>query len=212
MEPAPADRRGTRDEILAWLCIAPRTVGQLAEALGISRNAVREHLVRLADDGLVQHEPVRGSVGKPAYEYRLTSEGEMRLSRAYLPLLRQTLLVLERRLSPAEMEAVFRAAGHGLAPPERPGGDAAHRVAAAVEVLRGLGGVVTAAQSAAGKFSISCTCCAIGAIVNEHPLACRGIEAMLEEYLDLPVRERCRRSGRPACRFEIGGVPGPGAA
>ena len=201
MEP-PAARPGTRGQILARLCAEPHTVAQLAEALGINRNSVRDHLLRLGDEGLVEHQVVRRGVGKPAHEYRLTPEGEMRLSRAYLPLLKQLLRVVEARLGPGETEAALREAGRGLAPAERPEGDLGERVAAAIEFLRGLGGVAVAEHSN-GRHVVRCSCCAIGAVVTEHPLACLGMASMLEDFLGTPVRERCDRSGRPACRFEV---------
>ncbi len=198
----PVERLGTRGEILARLCAAPHTVAQLAEAVGINRNSVRDHLPRLADEGLVEHQVMRRGVGKPAHEYRLTAEGEVRLSRAYLPLLNDLLRVVEARLGPGEMEAALREAGRGLAPAERPEGDLSERVAAAIGFLRSLGGFAVAERSE-GQHVIRCTCCAIGAVVSEHPLACRGMASMLEEYVGQPVRERCDRTGRPACRFEF---------
>lgn len=193
---------GTRGAILARLCEAPLTATQLAEALGISRNSVRDHLLRLAEEGLIQHEVVRRGVGKPAHEYRLTPEGEMRLSRAYLPLVMQLLRVLKARRGAEDVEAVLLQAGRGLAPAERPRGNAGERMAAAAAYLRGLGGLAVAEQLD-GQHVIRCTCCAIGAVVAEHPAACRGVAAMLEEYVGEPIAERCDRTGRPACRFEL---------
>lgn len=198
----PARGMGTRGEILSRLCAAPQTVAQLAEGMGISRNSVREQLLRLAGEGLVEHEVVRRGVGKPAHEYRLTAEGEVRLSRAYLPLLNQLLRIVQARLGAEETETALRAAGRALAPPGRAGGDLETRVAAATGLLRGLGGAAVAEPTAEGHV-IRCTCCAIGAVVAEHPLACRGVEAMLQEFVGTPVREHCDRSGRPACRFEV---------
>lgn len=195
-------RLATRGEILARLCAEPHTVARLAEALGINRNSVRHHLLRLADEGLVEHRVVRRGVGKPAHEYRVTPQGQARLSRAYLPLLNQLLRVVEARLGPVEAEAALREAGRGLAPRERATGELGERVAAAIGFLRGLGGFAVAEQSDGGHV-IRCTCCAIGAVVAEHPLACRGMASMLEAFLGAPVRERCDRSGRPACRFEV---------
>jgi predicted ArsR family transcriptional regulator len=192
----------TRGAILARLCQAPLTATQLAEALGISRNSVRDQLLRLAEEGLIQHEVVRRGVGKPAHEYRLTPDGEMRLSRAYLPLLMQLLRVVEGRLGPRKTEDVLREVGRGLAPAERPRGDAGERMAAGAAYLRRLGGFAVAEQSD-GRHVIRCACCAIGAVVAEHPAACRGVAAMLEEYVGEPVAERCDRTGRPACRFEL---------
>lgn len=197
-----AGNAGTRGSILARLCEAPQTATQLADALGISRNSVRDQLLRLAEEGLIEHEVVRRGVGKPAHEYRLTPDGEMRLSRAYLPLLNQLLRVLQARLGAEETEAVLRETGRALAPPEPPRGGMDERVEAAVAHLRGLGGMAVA-ERLDGRYRIRCTCCAIGAVVAEHPVACRSVAEMLTELLGARVEEACDRTGRPACRFEV---------
>ncbi len=190
-----------RREILAMLCISNRTVSELARELGISNTAVRSHLVLLEEEGLVHHERVRRGVGKPAHEYCITAAGESLLSRAHLPLLRQLLEVLESELPAAAVESVLRKAGRRLAPaPPGRSGSARTRAEAAAALLRELGGLAFVSE---GGSSIRCRCCAIAALVVDHPLACKAMEAMLAEYLDTPVHEWCDRGARPQCRFEI---------
>ncbi len=193
----------TRREILSLLCISNRTVSELAAELGISNTAIRSHMVRLEEEGLVRHERVRRGVGKPAHEYRITAAGELLLSRAYLPLFQNLLEVLEASLPEAAIESTLREAGRRLAPSDsHPAGDLRARVEAAAAVLRELGGAASV-DVAGSTLLIQCTCCAIGAIVADHPLACKAMEGMLGEFLDTPVYEQCDRSGRPSCRFEI---------
>lgn len=203
MEGPMRERIDTRTEILRLLCTANRTVTDLARALGISRNAVREHLLRLADEELVRYEAVRRGVGKPAHEYELTSDGELALSRAYLPMLRQLLNVLERQLPAEAVEAMLRRTGQQLAPPSpRPDRDLRKRAEAAVAILSRFGGSAAVVDEA-GHTTIQCSCCAIGALVVDHPLACKAMEALLAEYLGVPVQEQCDRSPRPHCRFDL---------
>src|SRR5688572_31955800 len=106
---------GARREILRLLCAGSRTTRALAEELGISSNAVRKTLARLATDGLVRYERVARGVGKPAHEYYLTTAGEALVSRAYLPLLDELLGVLEARLPQRTLEALLRETGARLA-------------------------------------------------------------------------------------------------
>lgn len=197
------NHRGSRREILVHLCAGERTVAELAAELAISRNAVRKNLEQLEQDGLVGHETVRRGVGKPAFVYRVTPDGEVVLSRAYLPLLRELLDVLRPRMPSAALEDVMRQAGGRLAlrdgPPD---GDGHERIEAAAELLRSLGGVAFARNDGDGS-RIECTCCAIGAIVGDHPLACKAMEALLSEYTRLPVREDRDRTARPRCRFDF---------
>lgn len=196
----PAD---SRTDILGLLCAAPRTAAELAAGLGISAQAVRKALAGLEAEGLVEYERVRREARKPVHEYRITHHGEAWLSQAYLPLLQRLLEAEEARNPAGTVEALLREAGRRLAPGgERPRGDPAARAQAAAAMLRGVGGITSAVQ-ADGHVEIRCTCCAIGAVVAQHPLACKAMESMLAEYLGLSVRERCERGERPRCRFVL---------
>ena len=200
IKPAGGVLDGSRREILALLCAAHRRVGELAEALGISESAVRVHLRVLEEEGLVQHGTVRGGVGKPAHEYRLTAAGPALLSRAYIPFLQQVLHALRTRLDPAETEGLFRAVGKGLAPASRPEGSLRSRADAAIRLLdeMGGGGYVEEGEN---ELVIQGRCCPLGAIAADDPLACTALEATLTEFMGVPVRAECDRSGRPSCRF-----------
>src|SRR5689334_16801602 len=59
------------------------TVQALAQVLGISRNAVRQHLTSLERDGLVAKGPTQPSGGRPEQLYVLTDEGNERFPRQY---------------------------------------------------------------------------------------------------------------------------------
>lgn len=200
---------GSRREILVLLCAAHRRVGELARALGISESAVRVHLRALEEEGLVRHETVRGSVGKPAHEYRLAPAGEALLSRAYLPFLQRLLEGLRSRLDPAETERLFRAAGSRLVPPDRPRGGVRARADEAVRLLGDLGGVGYVEQEEA-ELVIRGRCCPLAALVSEHPLACTALEAALTEFIGEPVHADCDVRERPRCRFRIRPQPGTG--
>jgi DeoR family transcriptional regulator, suf operon transcriptional repressor len=195
----------SRGEILAILCTGRRTADELAAELEISSPAVRKSLARLEEEGLVEYEPVRRSARKPAHEYRITPLGELSLSRAYLPFLQKLLEAQEAQLPAELVEATLRLAGRRLAPDgERASGDLASRAESATALLGSLGALASVGEGG-GMTTIQCSCCAIGAIVVDHPLACKAMEAMLSEYTGLSARERCDRSGRPRCRFELSG-------
>ena len=64
---------GTRGQLLVLLRRAERSINELAEALGISDNAVRMHVASLQRDGMVETAGVeRDTGGKPARRYQLT--------------------------------------------------------------------------------------------------------------------------------------------
>jgi predicted ArsR family transcriptional regulator len=69
----------TTDRLLhALKASGPQTAATLGRRLGITPVAVRQHLEKLADDGLVAHEDRRESVGRPKRYWRLAEAGHAR--------------------------------------------------------------------------------------------------------------------------------------
>ena len=56
----------------------PRRAAALAEALGVTHEAVRQRLVRLEEEGLVEAETEPGGRGRPARLWRLTGKAQAR--------------------------------------------------------------------------------------------------------------------------------------
>lgn len=194
----------TRGRLLALLCSGNRTSGELARELGISANGVRGHLHILREAGLVEHAVVRRGVGKPAHEYRLTAEGSARLSRVYLPLLAGLLSAARDQGGAKAEETLLRAAGRALAHGHRrPDGDLRARTHAAVDLITALGGISSVREDGDG-LAIHGACCLVRALVPDHPLACKAVEAMVTELIGVPVREACEKTMPPVCRLVIG--------
>jgi predicted ArsR family transcriptional regulator len=215
METARADRRffsTTRGRVVQLLRRAGRTVEELAQVLELTDNAVRAHLATLERDGLVQQLSLRRGGGKPAAVYGLTAEAERLFPKAYGPLLRQFLDVLAERVPPETLEQIAREVGHRVARPQAGrGGDLPARVDRALDLLRELGGLVELGERD-GSPVIRGYSCPLAAALPGHPEVCRLAEAMLEDVIGAPVRERCERGDPPRCAFEIGSPPGPAAA
>lgn len=75
-----------------------RTVEKLAQALGLTDNAVRAHLATLERDGLVRQAGLRRGTSKQAYAHALTPAAERLFPKAYGTLLRMLLDALTERL------------------------------------------------------------------------------------------------------------------
>jgi predicted ArsR family transcriptional regulator len=105
----------TRGKILALLRADSHTVNDLAEALGLTDNAVRSHLTSLERDGLVQELGTRPGFRKPHVLYSLTGEAEYLFPTAYGPLLRHVLAVTGRRLPSQQLRASLREVGRTAA-------------------------------------------------------------------------------------------------
>jgi predicted ArsR family transcriptional regulator len=194
-------RASTRGRIIALLRRSRHTVDELARALGLTDNAVRTHLAALERDGLVAQGGLRPSARKPAFEFELTPEAEELLSRAYAPALGALLAALDAQLGPAVAGDLLRRAGKQLAGAPPPAGNAETRLAAAVDVLNGLGGLAEA-EISRETLRIRGYGCPLATVVAGHPEACELAAALVSEIVGQPMRSCCEHGARPRCRFE----------
>ena len=196
----------TRGRMVTLLRRSRRTIAELARALGLTDNGVRAHLAILERDGVVRQ---RGSVrrssggGKPAYVYELTSEAEDLFPKAYAPVLGRLLDVLAERLGLEESEALLRSVGRRLVEGKTVPPDITRaRLEAAADVLNELGGLAELEEQD-GTLIIRGHGCPLAAVTPDHPEVCRLAEALVAEVAGVPVHERCDRSERPRCCFEV---------
>ena len=197
----------TRGRVVTLLRRAGFTVDELARELDLTNNGVRAHLATLERDGIVRQSGVvrrESGGGKPAYLYELTPEAEDLFPKAYKPALRRLLDVLSERLGLEESEALLRSVGRRLAEEhDSRRVDGAHaRLETAVEVLNELGGLAEL-EERDGGFVIRGYSCPLAGVTPDHPEVCRMAEALVAEVGGVSVHERCDRSERPRCCFEI---------
>lgn len=196
----------TRGQIVARLRRRAHTVEELARALGLTDNAVRNHLATLERDGIVRQEGLRRGpgAGKPAVVYELHPEADALFSRAYRPLLTATLDVLVAELPPDQAASVLEKVGRRVAQVAggRATGSLDDRATAAAAVLRSLGGDVEVVTED-GTVRLRASGCPLGSTVAQRPEACRAVEALVSEIVGVPVRECCSRGARPRCCFTV---------
>lgn len=197
----------TRGRILSLLRCEPRTVEEMATALGLTDNAVRAHLATLERDGLVRAAGVRRGpgAGKPATIYELPPEAEVGFSRAYAPVLTALLEEVVAQLPAERTAALLDGLGRRLATPLMPPGGASRsaRIQAAVAVLNALGGAATLEEAPDGGAVIRGCGCPLSSAVAQRPETCRAVETLVAELVGTEVRQHCRHGDRPSCCFEI---------
>ena len=71
-------------------------------------------------------------------------------------------------------------------------------------MLTDLGGVVDV-EDADGGYVLRGYSCPLADAVQAHPATCQAAETLVAEIVRGPVRERCDRTGRPRCCFEVMG-------
>ncbi len=197
----------TRGRVVSLLRGKSGTVIELAEALGLTDNAVRAHLLSLERDGLIRQSGVQRGSRKPHYAYELTPEAERLFPKAYDALLNQLIATLKGRLPPSAVEDVLREVGRSVAARHVSGdapADLEARLQNVLHVLEAIGGTPVIEREE-GTLFIRSGGCPLAAAVAEHPEMCELAAALVAEVVGLPVRESCQRSGgSPGCRFEIG--------
>jgi predicted ArsR family transcriptional regulator len=195
----------SRGRIVSLLRGTTKTVNELAEALELTDNAVRAHLLSLERDGLIKQSGMQRGTRKPHFAYELTSEAEALFPKAYDALLNQLIAVLKGRLTPAALEEVLREVGRSLAEnANRDGGRAAleARIGKALRALEAIGGAARV-ETEDGTLMIKSGSCPLATAVAAHPEVCQLTEALLAEIIGTKVQEHCDREGSPRCSFEI---------
>lgn len=194
----------TRGRVVEMLRGTTGTVGELAQRLGLTDNAVRAHLLSLERDGLVRQSGVQRGFRKPHFAYELTPEAELLFPKAYDAMLNGLIAALKGRLPPETLEEVLREVGCSLAADQAPGdgGGLRERVERAAKVLKALGGSPLV-EGEGRSLLIQSGSCPMAAAVAEHPEVCGLAEGLVAEIVGAPVSERCDRSGLPKCCFEV---------
>jgi predicted ArsR family transcriptional regulator len=194
----------TRGQIVTLLRAGNRSVDELAEALGLTDNAVRAHLAVLQREQIVESVGVRreGSVGKPAAIYAIAPGAQPLFSRAYAPLLAALLTELRAHAAPGAMRKLLKRVGKRMLPRERATGALEARARAASNLLNELGGS-THVERDANAYLICGHGCPLSEAVVASPEICGAVEQMLTDLTGARVSESCDRSGPPNCLFRV---------
>ena len=152
----------TRQAILDHLHREGRaTVRDLAQRLELTQACVRQHMAVLAHEGLVDAREERGRVGRPAHLYTLTEQGEARYRKNY-DVLANMLIEEIRALAGADaLQRVLRRVSARMAEQRMErveGKPLAERVAATVEVMRGMGCIAECERNGEEFYVYQLTC------------------------------------------------------
>jgi predicted ArsR family transcriptional regulator len=194
----------TRGQIVAMMRGSARTVNEIADALTLTDNAIRAHLLSLERDGLVEQKGVVKGFRKPHHLYGLTTEARHLFPKPYASLFNRMLGVLKRTLPAASVTTTLRDVGHEIGnenSADRPAG-LDERLDEALKALESLGGSAEVVKENDTTF-IKSESCPFSEAVSEHPDVCKVAESMIGEIVGTKVTETCDRTASPKCRFQI---------
>jgi DeoR family suf operon transcriptional repressor len=101
--------RSTRMEILELLRRRQAASAEtISTELGITPNAVRQHLTNLERDGYVRSEPIRHKRGRPSLLFSLTDRADAAFPKRYGQLATMVLTELQEMGGPEALDEVFR--------------------------------------------------------------------------------------------------------
>jgi predicted ArsR family transcriptional regulator len=185
------------------------TVEDLSQGLGITANAVRQHLTALERDGLVAKGETQSSGGRPEQLYELTPTGNELFPRHYswfAELLLDSLCTekdsdaLRERLENMG-RAVARQVEGKLAGLE----DRSERIRVLADIMHELGYESGPVDSPKEKFpTIEATNCVFHSLAQRFPEVCHFDLAMMSKVVGRDViHDECMVRGGHVCRFKF---------
>ena len=212
------DILGTRQKELLRALLGT-TEGLSAEALarhlGITTNAVRQHLAALANDGLVAPAGMRRSGGRPEQLHVLTGRGRELFPRHYSWFAELLVgLVRQEHGSEGLSERLHRLGQEVAAGLRQRRSDGATQ-ATVVDELAGLMAELGYSAKSVGSDSekvIEAQNCVFHQLAMKDPDICAFDLALLSAFTDREVdHQECMARGGSVCRFRFGGGSRPGA-
>jgi DeoR family suf operon transcriptional repressor len=191
------------------------TVAQVAEAVGLSQQAVRRHLDTLRADALVDVRLARHGVGRPALVFFATERSEEHSGRTYLQLMSRLMRHLEKvdsvELSGATGHQVLDRVFAGIAEEvaadhvsEVRGHTLDQRVAQVSRALEGEGIVDSWTRVADGAYQIVNGECPYLRLAAMSDAPCRADQHSIELLVGAPVTQTKRIvDGSPVCEYIV---------
>lgn len=190
-------------KVLAHLRNGPSTIDEMGKALGLTQNAIRNQVRKLAGANLIARTGRRPGPSKPSALYQLTPEGQIHFSRLYLPVLSQFLRVAEDRCSGEQLESFLLETGRSLAAQyPKPRGGIRKRVDAATRLLNSVGGLAEV-KKGEDALIIQSRGCPLSVLTREHSAVCNVVQSLIAEYVSAPVKICCTYGDEPRCCFEV---------
>jgi predicted ArsR family transcriptional regulator len=183
-----------------------RTASELSKELGLTANAIRQHLARSERDGLVLETSARRGPTKPSLLFSLTGEGERLFPQRYGVLLNAVLNELRAEEGEERVSALFRNLGKRSArkyASRFEGKGEEQRVAELTNILQEQG-VLADFERTRDGFVLREHNCPFKDTALAHPQVCGVIHTLMQEVLpSTPTQRTSIAKGDDVCEFVI---------
>jgi DeoR family suf operon transcriptional repressor len=198
-----------QQRILAHLLRNPEgaSLEELSEHLGITKTAVKEHLIKIDGLGYLAYVDIRGSVGRPRRKYLLSSEGHESFPRQYSWLSNVLLELLAEDMGPDQIRKIMHSLAAKVAGSMKSRfantKNSAELLAEITKVLNELGYRSALKQSDLRKGAvIEAVNCVYHSVAKRHPQLCQFDVQFLKNASGMDVKlESCIATGGSVCRF-----------
>lgn len=181
-------------------------ITDVADDLGVTASAVRQHLIQLEASGLVRAEKVREGVGRPYYVYSVMPEAHNLFHQDYGDLARLLLQEVMRVQGHDALGQVLRRLSTRLADLYRDQVDGhvlAERVREWADLLDQRGVIVEVRETEDG-YLIEQYGCPYMSVAVDNRAVCEMERQVMERLLQSDVRlERCALDGYKSCHFAV---------
>jgi len=187
----------------------------ISAQLGITPNAVRQHLAALEKDGFVKSEPVQGKRGRPSLMFSLTDKADAAFPKRYGQLATMVLNELADMGGPALLDEVFeRLAVRDAAAIEKQltGLGFEEKLERVVESIR-RAGTLAEQQDTDGGVRVTIHNCPFRNTALKYPQVCTITPRLLVKLLGATVSQEASIHRRdPYCSFLVQRSPASGRA
>ena len=199
--------RSTRMEVLEHLRRKQAASAEaIAAVLGITPNAVRQHLTNLEREGLVRSRPARSKRGRPALMFSLTERADAAFPKRYGQLASMVLTELQEMGGPGLLDEVFQrvAARHAESvAPTLEGLDFDERVKRLVDWIRRAGTLAESEETEEGV-RVTIHNCPFRNTALKFPQVCTITPQLIVRLLGEPVSQAESIHRRdPYCSFVV---------
>lgn len=184
----------------------PVGITGMAEALGVTKTAIRQRLSRLMADGLIERMLVPSSKpGRPCHRYSLTDKGQRRTGSNFADLTIALWQEVRAIPDPAVRSGLFHRLAKRLAASlaaEVQGVTAAERMESIASAFRERDMPFSTEKT--GELPVlTALSCPYPGLAEQDRAICAVERMMFSELIGSPVRlEECRLDGGNCCRFE----------
>lgn len=199
-------------EILELLRRKHLSADRISSELGITPNAVRQHLTNLEREGLVRSEPQRAKRGRPALLFSLTERADAVFPKRYGQLASMVLQEVREIGGEAMLDTIFErvAARHAAEVAPTLNGETFDERLGKVVAWIGRAGTLAEAQPAEEGVRVIIHNCPFRATALKFPQVCTITPHLLTQLLDVPVsQEKSIHRRDPYCSFVVQRPPDP---